>query len=526
VIHRRRGPDAADLLLGAIPLLCLFPLRNNDLWWHLAAGRAMVETGGFLYGDPFSFTHYLSPWVNNEWLSQLLFYTGWRIAGAWGLIVLRACLYTAIFLVLRSWLREGRQPGALLPCLVVGIALSYGWWELRPSTLSIVLTLALLVILERARRSGRGLALLPVLFSPWASLHPGFLFGLCILVATAAAVAAERFVPGWRRWSAQPALARRLAGWTAVSAAVTLVNPYGWNVYRQQIEITHNAPYRALLDEWVPPSVPYLALVIATVIAFAVLRGRRVPLAAWVPILGAAALSMTGVRFEEYFALVAVPAIFVHLGVVSRSKGRMAFVAALLAASVVVGLRPPLAVSGREGRADGTAFDPVETRLGHRLAWNAGLLTLVIAGAAIAASKTGRSPSRSRTRWAAAGAGLALTAALGPVLLKSAVERDRYPSGCLDALSRDDRTFNRLSWGGFILWTRRVPTFIDGRCSGQPLFFEYARAYGPAWREVFDAHAIDAAVVARGDALETALSVAEDWRQVCTDPVAAVYRRR
>src|SRR5262249_18298044 len=153
-----------------------------------------------------------------------------------------------------------------------------------------------LLILERARRSGRGLAALPLLFLVWASVHPGFLFGLCVLFATIAALAIERLLPGWRRWSTFP-LVRRLSLATAASIAATLVSPYGVRVYEQQLAISGNVPYRALLDEWVPPPVAFLVLALAAVLAFALLRGRRVPLAAWVPILGATALATTGVRF-------------------------------------------------------------------------------------------------------------------------------------------------------------------------------------------------------------------------------------
>src|SRR5262249_26980074 len=160
--------------------LCLFPLRANDLWWHLASGRAMVEQHAFLHGDPFSFTGFMGDWVDNAWLSQLIYYGAWRLGGNLALVVLRAATYALVFVALRGFLRAGRQPSALFPCLAAAILLSYGWWDLRPSAFSVLLTIILLVVLERARRTGRGLALLPLLFLVWASLHPGFFFGLCV----------------------------------------------------------------------------------------------------------------------------------------------------------------------------------------------------------------------------------------------------------------------------------------------------------------------------------------------------------
>lgn len=481
----------------------------------------MVAQHAFLRGDPFSFTGFAASWIDNEWLAQLGFYAAWLLGGNVGLVVLRAGLYLGIALVLRAYLREGRQPSALVPCLIAGIALSFGWWELRPSVFSIAATLALLLILERARRSGRGLALLPALFLVWASLHPGFLFGLLVLVATTGAIAFEPLLPSWRRFSPFP-LVRPLTLWTFASFVATLVNPYGWRVYEQQVAISGNVPYRALLDEWVPPSIPFLLLLIATLLAFAFLRGKRVPLAAWVPIAGASALATTGVRFEEYFALIALPAIFVQLGPLRASKPRAAFAGVLVAASLIVGLASPLAVARHEGRADGIASDRVEARVEGRQQRNA----VILGAIGIAALVFSRRQGRSRGGWAVTTASLLIAgfiASRGPA---DAIEPGRYPEKCLEAVNGDGRVFNKLSWGGWLIWTRRQPTFIDGRCSGQPLVFEYVEAYGPKRQEIFDTHRIDGAIVSKGDALSESLAHDPAWSLACEDEVSAVYRRR
>ena len=513
----------ADLLVGLVAVLAAFPLRNNDLWWHLASARTMVARHAFLHGDPFSFTGFAAGWIDNEWLAQLVFYGAWLLGGNVALVVLRAALYLGIALLLRAYLRAARHPDALVPCLIAGVALSFGWWELRPSVFSIAGTLLLLLMVERIRRSGKGFAALPLLFLAWANVHPGFFFGLCVLAATIAALAVEPLLPSWRRFSPYP-LVRPLTLATLASIAATLVNPYGWRVYEQQLAISGNAPYRALLDEWVPPSIPFLALLIGTLAAFALLRGRRVPLAAWVPILGASALATTGVRFEEYFALVALPAIVAHLGPLRASKPRLALVGALVATSLLVGLVSPLAVSRREGRADGIASDPVELRVEQRLQRNALILAAIGAGALLL-SRRNRRQVGSRAGWTVVAASLLIAgfvASHGPA---DALEPDRYPQKCLEAVNGDGRVFNRLSWGGWLIWTRRQPTFIDGRCAGQPLVFEYVEAYGPRRQEIFDAHRIDGAIVSKGDALSESLARDPSWSLTCEDEVSAVYRR-
>ena len=48
-------------------------MRGSDLWWHLAAGDRMAQIGAFLYTDPWSFTFEGKPWLNDAWLSDLIY---------------------------------------------------------------------------------------------------------------------------------------------------------------------------------------------------------------------------------------------------------------------------------------------------------------------------------------------------------------------------------------------------------------------------------------------------------------------
>lgn len=527
----------ADLLLLAIPLLAVFPLRNNDLWWHLASGRLIVQTGGLPVGDPFSFTGFMGDWIDNQWLSQLIFYGVWRLGGNLGLVVFRAALYLVIFVQVRSLLRRSRQSSAFLWAAVIGIALSYGWWELRPSVFSIIGSLAVLQVLERVRRTGRDYVALPIIFLAWASLHPGFLFGLCVLAGSVVAAFAERFLPDWRRWTTRPEVPRRLATWGVASFAATLANPYGWGAYTQQFEMARDTAFRGMLDEWVPPSTAFFVLVIASVGCFVLLRYRRVSLGSLVPILGAAALSTTGVRFIEYFALVSVP---VMLSAAGRLRSwALGAVTALALTSVLVGLRPPLAAAAGEAQANLAAPDPAEARLVGRLARNAFLL-VAIAGVALAANRLPL-PRQLRRPWLRTGSSvrgaacMAVVAAAALVAWGGArfgalppdlVEVGRYPTTCLAAIPRGSNVFNRLSWGGWLLWNSDVKTFIDGRCWGQPIVHEYMRIRAPGGESLLGDWPISAVVIPPSDDIARRLRQSTSWERACEDEAAVVLRER
>ena len=101
-ITRSRVTTSAEVvLIGLVPLLALFPLHNNDLWWHLATGKWIAAHHAVPRDDIFAWTRYLTGWIDNEWLSQVLFYGAWKAGGLRALIVFRALLFAAIAVLLR-----------------------------------------------------------------------------------------------------------------------------------------------------------------------------------------------------------------------------------------------------------------------------------------------------------------------------------------------------------------------------------------------------------------------------------------
>ena len=61
---------------------------DTDLYWHLAAGRYIVETRTIPTADPFSSTMLGKPWVDIYWLAQVGWYLIYQAAGLAGLSLL------------------------------------------------------------------------------------------------------------------------------------------------------------------------------------------------------------------------------------------------------------------------------------------------------------------------------------------------------------------------------------------------------------------------------------------------------
>src|SRR6266404_2821366 len=88
-----------------IILSCVFYVLQKDcmqfdLWQHLACGRQMVETRTLIYQDTFSHTIEGQPFIDQNWLAQVIFYLVYRLANEKVLIFAVGCGYALAFVAI------------------------------------------------------------------------------------------------------------------------------------------------------------------------------------------------------------------------------------------------------------------------------------------------------------------------------------------------------------------------------------------------------------------------------------------
>jgi hypothetical protein len=95
-------------VMGAAALLAfLGPLAAYDLWWHLKAGRAIIQSGSVPHTDVYSFTAAGRPWTFHSWLAGVALAEVWAAAGATGVVLFRAIMMTASVMV--AWALARRR---------------------------------------------------------------------------------------------------------------------------------------------------------------------------------------------------------------------------------------------------------------------------------------------------------------------------------------------------------------------------------------------------------------------------------
>ncbi len=221
------------VFLGAVALLFAFvtglkPLVDPDFFWQLATGRWIAQHHQIFSTDVFSYTAAGQPWIYPVG-SALLFY-GAYVLGGYALLSwlgAAACCSTVALL-----LRKGSAVTAAIA--VVAVPFIASRTNPRAEMFTVVLFAAYLSILWQDHRGVRArLWLLPVLMVAWVNLHLGFVSGLGLILFFVALDVLDILRPTMR--SAAIQRLRRASPWFVAAGLATLVNPWGWGIYKALI---------------------------------------------------------------------------------------------------------------------------------------------------------------------------------------------------------------------------------------------------------------------------------------------------
>ena len=96
------------LALGIFVLVIVTStLVDPDLWGHLRFGHDVIAAGAIPHRDVYSFTSD-RPWVDHEWLAEVLMYAAYATGGIGGLIAVQAGVALATLGVVLWSLRRFR----------------------------------------------------------------------------------------------------------------------------------------------------------------------------------------------------------------------------------------------------------------------------------------------------------------------------------------------------------------------------------------------------------------------------------
>jgi hypothetical protein len=499
-------PSAADLFFVAVLGVLVFTplsvrlLGDADIGWHIRSGQQIIATHALPRVDSFSSTMHGQPWFAWEWLYDFVVGQLEAHLGLNGVVWLTAVVIAAVFAwVFRLLLAGGANVLVALPLVLLALWASTIHFLARPHVVSWLFTLAWFVILDASERDSfagnvargqRWLWTLPLLMLVWVNVHGGFLVGFVLwgIVLVSAAWrwvyakdnriedVLQKIAAGKRLWS--------LIWVGLLSAAASLVNPYGWNLHRHAYSYLSNRFLMDHIDEFQSPNFHglapkcFLALLLITVGVLAT-RGRELRLSQGLTVL-----------FAVYAALYA---------------SRNIPVSSILLVMVVTPLVPEFGFA----RGFVQRMSAVETTL-HGHVW-AILGVMVTLGIAANGGRAGSS-----------------------LLMDAHFDASRMPVEAVNYLEKNDVKGPMLSpdnWGGYLIYRSypRIRVVVDDRHDlyGAQFFRSYLKMMqvGLGWEEFLETHEVSCVLLPRDSALANILAVTRGWKTIYADDVAIAFVR-
>jgi hypothetical protein len=293
-------PLIGSLVVGLIVMYAPAILNDGDTYWHLAAGRWMLDHGQVLKTDIFSYTRFGAPWDAHEWLAEGLMALALRLGGWSGLLVLFAFATAATSWLMIAWLQRYLNGMALAATFILSACCMAPSLLARPHLLALACLAAWMVELLQAREAGRAPRLaFAILMMVWANLHGSYVFGFLLL----AAFGLEALDAKGARWIT----IRDWGMFGALSLVAAVMTPQGVMGLIYPFKIMGMTTLNAI-QEWRPTDFsklePFEITLLATLF-FCLSRGVRVPTVRLAVLLLLLHMALQHVRHQLVLAVVA-----------------------------------------------------------------------------------------------------------------------------------------------------------------------------------------------------------------------------
>jgi hypothetical protein len=475
----RLWPLLAVLLPAVASLLA--PMSTVDLTYGLRAGDLMLASGGLLRVDSFTYSVYGEPWLNQQWLAQVVLAAVHGTLGWAGLALLRAVLVGVVAGGVLAGCRSaglGVRPSAGLA--LASFAVSAPAMALRPQLFGMACFALLLAVLAARHARPRLVWLAIPITLVWANTHGSF-----PLAPAAVAVALVSDLVDQR------GEARQLVVVLLATLVATFVTPWGPLVWRYAVDLSLDPQLRALVSEWQPPAIASFvglvlavsALLVAGVVLW-VARRSRAPLRLWPRVLWLGTLLFIAATAERGIAWWAI--------------GAPVVVAELLA-----GVGVGVTAADRPGSAAGPA----------RVLGLAIPAATVLAGVVLVVPWLGADPVR------------------GPAGRLADAPED-VTDALLASAEPGQRLFAAQRWGSWLEWVaQEQPVLVDSRVELFPdgVWADHlAVSRGdPGWQAILDSWDVDYIVASRSEqaGLLDVIALDPAWQPIHSDDSGAVFSR-
>lgn len=334
------------LLLLTATCLCLLSWHvsaTHDIWWQMANGRLIMESGKLVSCDPYTFTIKGTPYFDKYWLYELLTYRIFSMLGWKGLaLLLQAMVFAGLAALIASIKREPMWLllAAAVPAILLidlRILLRAYWFTLI--ILPVYLRFAQKYFLEKKQHT-RDLVIVCLAQILWTNLHGEFFWGLL----ASGLFCAEGVFRICRDRQERASASRLIFGYAAVLLS-TMLNPFGWRLPLEIVREAFLVTSAVESVEWLPfvrvarplPMAAWAIMILLTGLSLGA-AGKKASIALLGLFTCFALLSLYSMRFLGIFVVMAIFTMMEHGSHIKTSPALKARLDLLSSAAAIMGI--------------------------------------------------------------------------------------------------------------------------------------------------------------------------------------------
>jgi hypothetical protein len=220
---------------------------DTDLWGHIKFGEELWKNKSFPTTNLYSYTAPEYPWINHEWLAELIFYAIYSLFDSTGLLIFKGVLGLLIVHLIYTY-NHGKNTlsWALAVVMFLAIPTLAPGFMVRPHLWTYLFFTILLILLAKGLEEDKNyLYWIPLLLLVWVNCHGGVIAGLGILSIVTFTETTRSLLSGKTHW--KPILVCFV-----FSCLTVQVNPHGielWDFFLNSLSKPRN------ISEWNPISI-------------------------------------------------------------------------------------------------------------------------------------------------------------------------------------------------------------------------------------------------------------------------------
>ena len=277
-------------------LLFLLPPTDSDFGWHFRYGQYFMETGKFLREN--TLTYYLPGyvWNNSYGLYQIFTYSIYKVFGFLGLSLANSILFVFSFVFFYKINPKLLKTNLILFLFIILFGINVFGIGFRAQEFSFLFLILEFFLLKKSEENSKYFIFFIPLFILWVNIHGGFILGVIVLSAY---LVNQIFGKNFKK-------AYLTTVFLIISVLATFINPYGINVYAEDIRHI-STPMKLLIAEWLEPILIFKLLILGFLLGciyIAVRAKNKFKLFWLILLLVFSYLAFTAKRNLPFFALV------------------------------------------------------------------------------------------------------------------------------------------------------------------------------------------------------------------------------